>query len=216
VDFFTSDIHFGHKNIIRFCNRPFKTLKDMHESIIRNWNSIVTDADRVFVVGDVFLCDPAEAKNYLDELNGYKILIKGNHDRSEKTMLWAGFDEYHYDYTYEMRDGRRALVQHYPLPELLIKEHDILIHGHIHHLPQMRGNKINVCCDLWDFKPIPISVIEEANLTRSINDEKVEIHIDNSMLSVNFRIATDDFSGVSAHIISELKQYYLAGKDKER
>ena len=95
MDYFTSDLHFGHKNVIRFCDRPFKTVHQMNEAIIDNWNNIVSDSDRVFVLGDVFLCKPEEAKEYIEKLNGYKILVKGNHDYHEKKMLWAGFDEFH-------------------------------------------------------------------------------------------------------------------------
>ncbi len=61
MDFFTSDTHFGHKNIITFCSRPFETIDEMNDNLIKNWNDMVKPTDRVFVVGDVFLCKPKEA-----------------------------------------------------------------------------------------------------------------------------------------------------------
>ena len=51
--FFTSDLHFGHKNIIRFDNRPFSTVEEMDEALIRNWNAKVSDEDTVYVLGDI-------------------------------------------------------------------------------------------------------------------------------------------------------------------
>ena len=98
MDYFISDTHFGHKNVIRFCDRPFKTVTEMNNSMIEIWNSVVSDADTVFVLGDVFLCPEEEAKEYIERLNGYKVLVKGNHDYSEKVMLRVGFDEFHRTY----------------------------------------------------------------------------------------------------------------------
>ena len=62
MDYFISDLHFGHRNVIRYCNRPFDTVSEMNAGIIENWNNVVTDKDRVFVVGDVALCGTEETK----------------------------------------------------------------------------------------------------------------------------------------------------------
>lgn len=53
--FFTSDTHFNHANIIRFCNRPFKDVSHMNEAIISNWNRVVGPEDIVFHLGDFCL-----------------------------------------------------------------------------------------------------------------------------------------------------------------
>jgi len=82
--FFTADHHFNHKNIIRFCNRPFKTLKEMDEALIDNWNSVVEPEDIVYHLGDFSFSDP---QRYLQRLNGRIHLIFGNHDRSARKYV---------------------------------------------------------------------------------------------------------------------------------
>ena len=52
--FFTADTHFGHNNVIRFCNRPFSSAAEMDEVMIRNWNARVTGGDTVYILGDMF------------------------------------------------------------------------------------------------------------------------------------------------------------------
>lgn len=78
--FFTSDTHFYHGNIIRFCNRPFKDVDMMNETIISNWNNTVGQDDIVFHLGDFCLGGSAEWTRMLDRLNGRIYLIMGNHD----------------------------------------------------------------------------------------------------------------------------------------
>ena len=78
--FFTSDTHFYHGNIIRFCNRPFKDVETMNETIISNWNNTVGQDDIVFHLGDFCLGGSAEWTRILNRLNGRIYLIMGNHD----------------------------------------------------------------------------------------------------------------------------------------
>jgi len=82
--FFTADTHLNHTNIIRFTNRPFVDLGDMNAEIIKNWNSVVTNDDTVFHLGDVLFGNGTEALEILNRLNGTIYLIKGNH---EKTVM---------------------------------------------------------------------------------------------------------------------------------
>ena len=68
---FTSDLHFGHRNVINFCDRPFSNEKEMGESLINNWNETVSENDVVFILGDVFwFNDSRSIKKCLDKLNG--------------------------------------------------------------------------------------------------------------------------------------------------
>ena len=76
---FTSDLHFGHRNVIPYCNRPYKDVDEMHEALIKIWNDTVQEGDLVYVIGD-FSLNPKWSKEVLPKLKGDKILIPGNHD----------------------------------------------------------------------------------------------------------------------------------------
>lgn len=67
---FTSDQHFYHKNVIRYCNRPFKSLEEMHETLIQNWNKVVGPTDIVYILGDFAFCGVARMKEIVSRLNG--------------------------------------------------------------------------------------------------------------------------------------------------
>lgn len=77
----TSDIHLQHKNIIKYCSRPFQTVDEMDEQIIKNWNEVVKKNDTVFIIGDVGFGNVDKLCEKIKRLNGKKILIVGNHDR---------------------------------------------------------------------------------------------------------------------------------------
>ena len=78
--FFTSDTHFGHENIIKYCKRPFANADEMDDTLIKNWNSVVGPNDTVFHLGDFAWGNPHIWDNALDKLNGHIHLILGNHD----------------------------------------------------------------------------------------------------------------------------------------
>jgi calcineurin-like phosphoesterase family protein len=207
MDYFISDIHFGHKNIIRFCDRPFNTVSEMNREIIKKWNAVVTDSDRVFVVGDVFLCPAQEAKLYMQELKGYKILIKGNHDLSKPEMISAGFDEYHRSLDYTMPDGRTALLKHYPSPDCLLDQYDLMIHGHIHISERVRGKKINVSCDIWEFTPISVEELNKLDTSSGANNDSEFVKVtvsEDKMLTIHTTISMLDFSGFIDHVYKQM------------
>ena len=77
---FTADTHFGHKNIIRYCQRPFVDVEEMNRALIENWNSVVSPDDLVFHLGDFSVGGAAEWTSLLNKLNGEIFLILGNHD----------------------------------------------------------------------------------------------------------------------------------------
>ena len=90
---FIGDTHFGHKNIITYCNRPFESVDQMTEVLIRNWNSVVAKEDRVIMNGDFALCGKAKIIEIGNMLKGRKTLIIGNHDgASLNTYYEAGFE----------------------------------------------------------------------------------------------------------------------------
>lgn len=78
--FYSSDQHFGHANIIKYCQRPFADLDDMHEQLVKRWNERVTDDDEVMILGDLVLGNWNASLPYLLKLKGRKILLPGNHD----------------------------------------------------------------------------------------------------------------------------------------
>jgi calcineurin-like phosphoesterase family protein len=90
--FFTSDPHFGHANIIKFCNRPFSSVEEMDEAMIERWNGKIKDGDTVYLVGDFSFHKPAKTQEIIDRLNGHKHLILGNHDRHLKPNILECFD----------------------------------------------------------------------------------------------------------------------------
>jgi calcineurin-like phosphoesterase family protein len=78
--FFISDLHLGHKNVLRYDGRPFADINEHDETIINNWNSVVSDDDLVYILGDVGIASQAKIIDCLHRLKGKKHLILGNHD----------------------------------------------------------------------------------------------------------------------------------------
>lgn len=77
---FTSDQHFGHKNIIEYCDRPYNSVGEMNEALIANWIERVAPGDLVFVPGDVVMGRKEESLPLLARLTGYIVVLPGNHD----------------------------------------------------------------------------------------------------------------------------------------
>lgn len=85
---FTSDCHFGHRNILNFCERPFENTKEMEKAIIENWNSVVKPEEKVFCLGDFsWFHSRHEIKKIVNRLNGEIYMILGNHDKKEAFEL---------------------------------------------------------------------------------------------------------------------------------
>lgn len=126
---FTGDQHFFHKNIIRFCNRPFKNVNDMNETIINNWNNVVGKNDIVYNLGDISIGRQKEVVSILEQLNGRKVLIVGNHD--EKVNRIA--DKFEGVYYYLELKEYNIVLSHYPfLTWNRIYHNSIHLHGHSH------------------------------------------------------------------------------------
>ena len=150
--FYISDLHFGHKNIIKHCNRPFETVEEMDKTLIQNWNSAVTNKDIVYVVGDFSY---ATKNDYLPKLNGEIHLVRGNHDKKVE-----GFKSVEDIVKIKHRD-RQIVLCHYPMVEWDGYYKGVLhFFGHIHNnvnLAQniMRDipNAYNVGADLLGFTP---------------------------------------------------------------
>lgn len=86
--FITSDHHFNHANIIKYCARPYNTVQEMDFDMIERWNSVVQDRDQVYHLGDFMLGNWGTARSYLKQLKGKIYFIKGNHDNG----WWSSLD----------------------------------------------------------------------------------------------------------------------------
>jgi calcineurin-like phosphoesterase family protein len=90
--FFTSDWHIGHENSIKFDNRPFKNLEDMHRQLIKNYNNTVPANGICYFLGDIATHGSELTKSIIQQLNGIKILVLGNHDKKTQACYNMGFD----------------------------------------------------------------------------------------------------------------------------
>jgi calcineurin-like phosphoesterase family protein len=158
-EFFISDTHFGHTNIIKYENRPFNTVGEMDEYIIKQWNSVVSDGDLVYHLGDFFLTYTDRQMEIFDRLDGDIILIRGNHDRQSDTKLIEriGFKEVHDEY-YLMEDGMVTLLTHRPILNLAYmdkNEIDFNLHGHKHSVENQYSDRhINLSVENINYTPV--------------------------------------------------------------
>lgn len=90
--YFTADWHIGHKSVLEMDNRPWNNLNDMHKGLVKNFNYLVPDHGITYFLGDMGLCSGGLLKSIISQLNGTKILIRGNHDGNMYSMYNAGFD----------------------------------------------------------------------------------------------------------------------------
>ena len=126
-----SDTHFGHKRVLEFERFDFKTIEEHDEYIIEKWNSTVKENDKVYHLGDViFKYSKYTLKELTSKLKGYKILIRGNHDkRSNDYYLNNGFNEV-YNHPIYLREN--IILSHQPVLEVYNNPYIFNIHGHLH------------------------------------------------------------------------------------
>lgn len=182
---FTSDLHFGHRNVLRFCDRPWDNEKEMGNGLVENWNNTVGDNDIVFILGDVFwFNDSHSIKKVLSKLKGkYIYIIPGNHD---------DFKSYHrvdddriklcedVVVTWITREGKKLQeiwLSHYPMMTWPHRENGAYqFFGHIHSKPDkkegvdqdlpLHWNQLDVGCDYWDYKPVSLETLENTIKSR--------------------------------------------------
>lgn len=138
MNYITSDIHFGHKNIMSFCpvSRAFGKgdVVRMDEEIIRHWNSTVQPEDHTYILGDFAFCNAEKAISHLQRLNGSKTLIVGNHDA--KLVKDVGFRSEFiaiYDYHTIQINNVKVIMFHYPIAEWdQMHRGAVHFHGHLH------------------------------------------------------------------------------------
>lgn len=177
-----SDTHFSHNNIIEYCDRPYKNTLEMNQDIIKKWNSVVTENDIVFHLGDVGFGLVEQLKPMIESLNGHKFLLRGNHDVKRGVNSWMniGFEK-----VYKCKEVtlKQLLEDIYFITgytnnefsgnlEHLIFSHSprqcsdevLNIHGHIHNVPldttiYNQNNHICVSVEMIDYTPKTLRMI---------------------------------------------------------
>ena len=147
--YFTADLHLDHNNVIKYCDRPFKNVKEMNEALITNWNNIVTDEDTIYILGDFCFGGSNRIKELIPQFNGRKIFIRGNHDTrilSEIESLTLKHNSYRYYLIHDPVNAIRSMIT---------------FCGHVHRMFKLLNDKrgcpiINVGVDVWDYKPVSL------------------------------------------------------------
>jgi len=154
--YFIGDTHFGHKGIIQFSEtkpfRPFDTIEEHDEELVKRWNSVVGKKDNVWHLGDVAF--GARNLPVLGRLNGYKRLIMGNHDV-------YGASEYlkYFSKVFGIVEYKGMVLSHAPLHESQLKRWYINVHGHLHTKTLNDPRYINVSCEQINLTPVPLDYI---------------------------------------------------------
>ena len=169
----TSDCHFGHLNILKYCpeTRPFATIEEHDQAIVDNWNSVVKDGDDVIVVGDFFMGPVENIDRILPHLKGEILLIPGNHDSNKRI---AKFEEYGVnvlddDKLFIKYNGVVFELNHMPPTEKRMKcgladagsKEFVYCYGHVHDCAP-RGyidNSFHVGVDTNDLTPVSLNYI---------------------------------------------------------
>lgn len=160
--FLIGDCHFEHRNIIKYCNRPFDNVEEMTEGLIKNWNSVVGKNDIVYVVGDFALCGKQKIIEIGNQLNGRKRLILGNHDQaSVNTYREAGF-EFVYNHCIVLDDF--YIVSHIPMVGISENTPFANIFAHVHDDPIYKDYSCRSFCvsaERINYTPVEFKIIKE-------------------------------------------------------
>lgn len=197
---FTSDTHFSHANILKYCNRPFYGTDHMDETLINNWNALVDTDDVVYHLGDVALGPIDSSLEKIKRLEGYKILVVGNHDRPfmrsgkpDANMWWDRYAGVFNEVVHwkgmllDIGDGLETVkLSHFPYDGdhsevdryQDVRPKDIgtpLVHGHTHSnekfsLSAKGTPQVHVGVDAWNF--FPVSEEQVIEVLESCQDSK--------------------------------------------
>lgn len=181
--FFTSDLHIGHSNVIKFDEIPFKDINEMHSELINRWNSVVGEDDIVFNLGDLFYkTEPKTAKWFVSQLKGKIYHIMGNHDKMRDMVALGRFEKIFGDSTglggatIQVQDpdanrGYQDIVMcHYPILSWNKSHYGAWhIHGHCHQSitknPEMdwyyKRKVIDAGSNGWNYRPISYQEVKD-------------------------------------------------------
>ena len=156
--FLFSDTHFDHTNIIKHCNRPFKSTNSMNYTLLKNWNHVIRNGNKIFFLGDMGFGRRRRSIDYwLSKLNGEIYFIRGNHDTDPITKATVLRTMYGIEY-----DGCRLLLMHDP--ERPINYDGWIVHGDKHNnnlykypFVNVKQRTINVCAEVVGYEPVSVS-----------------------------------------------------------
>lgn len=155
---FTSDRHFGHKNVIRHCNRPFESVEEMDEILIQRHNERVKPGDVFYDLGDFAFADHTP---YLQRLNGQGHLVPGNHDHTNRLKKAVGWNKIEKLMHVKLGDIQIVLC-HYAMRTWRNSHHGAIhLYGHSHGNLPGDSQSCDVGVDCWDFYPVSIEEIRE-------------------------------------------------------
>lgn len=153
---------FHHNKIIRYCGRPFPDGESMDHAMVTNWNSMITDRDWVYHLGDVGFGDLSDI---LPKLRGRKILILGSHDKDVKRPEAAKyFEQIHHGFFELKLDGQHVVLCHYCMQSWPKSFHGSWhLYGHSHGRIEETETmlRFDVGVDVWDFKPVPWAIVKK-------------------------------------------------------
>lgn len=177
--FFTSDLHFGHGNIIGFCDRPFSNVEEMDRTIVNRWNNSVPEDGEVYLLGDVSFHKGGIIDKYLWQLNGTLHLLLGNHDKSllrrpATKARFASVQEY-LELTVLDNPRQKIVLCHFPFRSWNKMHYGTWnLHGHSHGTLNPQGLQLDVGVDTHNFAPYSYNQIKEIMSRRKI--ELVDYH----------------------------------------
>lgn len=183
--FTTSDLHFYHKNVIRYSNRPFDDVDEMNDTLILNWNSVVGPNDIVFNLGDFAFASENKTVDLFYQLNGKQYFIFGNHDnqirkcKRQKKLIDDGKVLGFYDYLEFKYDEHLICMSHYSM-RTWNQQHRgaLMLYGHSHGSLPGLGRSMDVGVDtkelVSDYTPFSMDTIVEFLKYKNIH--KVDHH----------------------------------------
>ncbi len=184
--FFYSDPHYGHTNVLKFCPRGYDNINQMHKDYIKLYNKTIPKDGVCIWVGDCFFFGKEKSREIMQQLNGTKVLVRGNHDNKHAYMYSLGFD-FVVDYLELHIAGQSVKVKHYPpkytnnrliqwfkfnilkhkkpryFDRYPSKDGRWLIHGHTHSDEKVNAKhkSIHVGVDAWSGTPVSLRQIEK-------------------------------------------------------
>jgi len=176
-----SDTHFNHKNIITYENRPFNSIEEMNNAMIKRWNLVVKPNDIVYHLGDVGLGQESLLKEIIPSLNGHKILVRGNHDKKSKNFyLDCGFEEVRPSFI-EEHDGVKIFFSHQPdtRPGNQHDTYDMHFYGHVHSkganasFPTISRDGACLCVERWDYTPVELNKVIKMCKNSGIHSDSI-------------------------------------------